>query len=776
VMTDFMAEVRKAARDASVRLGHTVAIGVRVGAYPKMSVEKGLDVDVWAKRGLVDFVFPCNMWANIRFDISANDWRAWIGDRATVVPGADSGITENGKRRQATRTEYRRWATEMRKRGATDLYLFNLFLNPQDGDVWNGILSEGLCSTVTTEAPSEAVVLRDLTPTAAVSAVRSLRATGEKRPVVVMLKAGTHVLDAPLALDGRDGNVTWRADGNVTLTRAKEVTKAVRGADGVWSAPFACKAPPPPEAIRFGEGCTSAPVFFFGETWGTAARWPNAGWATVKDVRGKGHMTRYSAEGRHEPFVQGAFTVDTDRPAKWDFDAGVYMAGYWTHDWAIEHVRTVSFDAAEKLFRVSTNSVICYGIKGENTWSALGRRFYAYHVRAELDAPGEWYFDRKAQRVDFIPPQEGAPMRGVPSLGPIVTAEGLSDFRFEGVRFVGAAGDGLVLKDCSRVTLDGATVADCTGDALRIEGGKDVVVTHSHLHGIGNRGVWVTGGDRRRLVRSGHRIERCRIHDYGRLVRTLSTAATVDGCGVDVVSNEIWDAPHSAVLYGGNEHRFLSNEVHHVLLETGDAGAFYAGRDPTARGNVLAFNFVHDLGNSSKGHANTMAFYFDDCVCGQTLVSNRVLNVARGLMLGGGQDNRIVGNVFGNCEIGMSIDARGLVWKCFDSPTDVSWQMTRKVKEMPVDTEPWKSRYPLLAGYLADNPRMPMHNPVHGNRFVGCTKKLIALEMWRDEATAKLDVRDNAYCDAEGRPSAKPDVRLEDGLRRGPRQDGNPAG
>lgn len=147
VFTSFVRDIRRAVDASAAARKRRIMLSVRVMAYPRNSRERGLQVDVWAKEGLVDMVVPCNMWANIRFDISAADWRKWIGTRAEVVPGADSGITENGRRRQATLAEYRRWAAAMRANGATDLYLYNLFLNPQDGEVWNGVLSDGLEDT-----------------------------------------------------------------------------------------------------------------------------------------------------------------------------------------------------------------------------------------------------------------------------------------------------------------------------------------------------------------------------------------------------------------------------------------------------------------------------------------------------------------------------------------------------------------------------------------------------------------------------------------------------
>lgn len=144
VLTYFIGEVRAEVDAAAKRRGHRIVLSVRVPATPQKCRDAGLAVDGWAKGKLVDMIVPCNMWANIRFDLPLAEWREWTASAADIVPGADSGITEKGVRREATLTEYRRWAGEMRKRGARELYLYNLFLHPQDGEVWNGVLSDGL--------------------------------------------------------------------------------------------------------------------------------------------------------------------------------------------------------------------------------------------------------------------------------------------------------------------------------------------------------------------------------------------------------------------------------------------------------------------------------------------------------------------------------------------------------------------------------------------------------------------------------------------------------
>ena len=144
VFTAYLREIRKIVNAAAAKRGHKITLSVRLLPKPSESRNLGMEADVWAKEGIVDLIVPCNHWVSIDFDIPLAEWRTWTGDKVAIVPGADSGITENGKRRLATFEEYRRWARIMHERGAKSLYLYNLFMHPQDGPVWNGVLSRGL--------------------------------------------------------------------------------------------------------------------------------------------------------------------------------------------------------------------------------------------------------------------------------------------------------------------------------------------------------------------------------------------------------------------------------------------------------------------------------------------------------------------------------------------------------------------------------------------------------------------------------------------------------
>ena len=152
IFTAYMREIRKVANAAAAKRGHTITLSVRLSSKPSESRKLGMEADVWAKEGIVDVIVPTSPWESIDFDIPLAEWRTWTGDQVPIVPSADEGITENGKRRIATFEEYRRWARIMHERGAKGLYLFNFFMHPQDGPVWNGVLSGGLAPSAALHA------------------------------------------------------------------------------------------------------------------------------------------------------------------------------------------------------------------------------------------------------------------------------------------------------------------------------------------------------------------------------------------------------------------------------------------------------------------------------------------------------------------------------------------------------------------------------------------------------------------------------------------------
>jgi len=186
-------------------------------------------------------------------------------------------------------------------------------------------------------------------------------------------------------------------------------------------------------------------------------------------------------------------------------------------------------------------------------------------------------------------------------------------------------------------------------------------------------------------------------------------AISIDGVGLRVAHNLIHDAPHMAIGFGGNDHLIEFNEIHHVCLESNDAGAMYAGRDWTMRGTVIRHNYLHDItGFRDRG---CVGVYLDDMFCGTRIYGNIFYRVTRAAFIGGGRDCTVENNLFVDCRPALHIDARAMGWAADTVPTT----MTERLKAMPYTSELWRQRYPELPSILQDEPAAPKGNIVARN-------------------------------------------------------------
>ena len=485
-----------------------------------------------------------------------------------------------------------------------------------------------------------------------------------------------------------------------------------KGADGVWSCVI------PDEAARTGEyrsgGWTGVPTYpqlYCGTRPMTLAREPDSGWAifTAADVVdfGEGHP--------------GAFRSSlTNLPS-----AGFSLNGYWTEDWANETLRVQS--VSNGVVRLA--DAHAFGI-GRSSWGAKERRYYAVNAREFLNAPGEWFIDRAAKRLHFIPPSDApnGPFRLVYGKSALLYLNNRTNEVIRGKTFAFGGGNGLELYTCENVLIEDCTIECVEGRGLVIGGDcRNVTVSNCTIRTVGRGGVLMDGGNRRTLTNGNNRIIDCEICDFGRLQRVYAPGVQVYGCGNAVIGCRIHHAPHSAILYGGNEHLIADNDIHDVILETGDAGAIYTGRDWTSQGNVLRGNFIHDLGRTvSNGRSHdvfTMGIYLDDCDSGDTLLSNRFERAGCAVMVGGGRENVVRDNVIVDCDKGIHLDSRGVTWmKHWCNTNDASWNLVGKADAMGYQKEPWCSRYPRLAKILSDEPRLPKYNVFSGNAMSGCRR------------------------------------------------------
>jgi hypothetical protein len=177
----------------------------------------------------------------------------------------------------------------------------------------------------------------------------------------------------------------------------------------------------------------------------------------------------------------------------------------------------------------------------------------------------------------------------------------------------------------------------------------------------------------------------------------------------------IHDGPHNAIQLGGNDHTIEFNEIHHVCFETGDVGAFYMGRDWTARGTIIRHNYFHDI--KGPGLHGAMAVYLDDSASGISIIGNIFHRAGRAAFIGGGRDNLVENNIFVDCPASVHVDARGVGWMKYHVEADGT--LPKRLRAMPYKRPPWSEKYPSLVTILKDSPGLPSGNIVRRNISFG---------------------------------------------------------
>ena len=416
------------------------------------------------------------------------------------------------------------------------------------------------------------------------------------------------------------------------------------------------------------------------------ARWPNTGYAQITQLPDGENGATFAIAGGHG--------------AAWAREPALQAVGYWRYDWADESVEIDKVDAASGAMTLRGGKPV-YGMKAN-------QRVFVQNAMSELDAPGEWYLDRAASMLYFWPP---APLHDgeveVSMLESAVVTQGASHVHFKNLGFEAVRGDAVTVNGGSDVVIENSLIRNA-GERGVVMAGFDDHVVDSDIYNTGQGGVMLSGGDRQTLAPANSSADGNRIHQYARLVRAYRPAIQINGVGNRARANLISQAPHSAIIFYGNDHLIELNEISDVLLEAGDSGAIYAGNDWTARGTVIRGNYLHDL--HGPGLYGARGIYLDQMNSGTTISDNLFVRADHAVFMGGGRDNIVRNNMFVSSTPAIHLDARGLSWESARA-TDPNGLLRKNLAAVPYDKPPYSSKYPGLATLLKDNPGQP-----HGNR------------------------------------------------------------
>lgn len=460
----------------------------------------------------------------------------------------------------------------------------------------------------------------------------------------------------------------------------------------------------------------------------TLARYPDEGFIKLEGVISEGFVVAdgFGVSRECEKPDPGCFDVGEEvsrRIDGWRDKDDIWMMGFFKYDWA---------ESSTRVFPDTKNHTITpelasrFGVKA-------GAPYYLFNIFEELDRPGEWFLDRKKGLLYVWPtaPIDEAEIYFSYKKSPVITIENADNIIFDGLKIrhtlscgIKAEGNGVKIKRCD--------ISCVAGNAIEIEG-YDNEVRECEISHMGCGGIKMKAGERATLTAGRCLIENNSIHDFGQVCLTYYAGVDMRGVGITCRHNEIFNSPHSAIIYAGNDHLIEYNYIHDTVQITNDAGAIYSGRNWTDHGTMIRYNVVE---NSGDGEHTPCAIYWDDGLSGQTAYSNLIIHTGdNGIKFGGGRELEARYNIIFDAgepfqyddRMRVAIEDDGWTKNLAGSHETIMW---KRLYEMPYKSELWARKYPLVAKIkddmsLIDDPDMalnPSYSTVEKNVII-CSPK-----------------------------------------------------
>ncbi|MCC7204003.1 MAG: right-handed parallel beta-helix repeat-containing protein [Phycisphaeraceae bacterium] len=343
-------------------------------------------------------------------------------------------------------------------------------------------------------------------------------------------------------------------------------------------------------------------------------RAPEEGFFTMQDVPGLPKSATWTTQAKNDAFTArpGMFG-----PLKNLTDVEVVVVHWWIE----ERFPIESYDPATrlvKLGRVSRGPLID---DSQKTYA----RYYLNNVYEKLRQPGQWYLDRPAGKLIYLPrpgeevdktrvtaprllqlvkivsdPEKGKFVRGIKLRG-LTLAN--TDWRHPGEDGMALEG---VNKRYGRGNAAAAPQAACdVPGAVFLIGAKDCAIEDCTIENVGGYGVEISDGC------TGNRVVGCELRNLG--------AGGIKICGT-IASEPAWGRTSGNRITDGRIHhggRIFHSGIGVLAMHTFD--------------NMIAHNEIHDLFYTGISVGWSWG-YGPSVTCNNLIEKNRIYNIGLGLL------------------------------------------------------------------------------------------------------------------------------------------------
>ncbi len=561
---------------------------------------------------------------------------------------------------------------------------------------------------VSADARDEGPAIR--APTIA-DAFEFVRQDGERRKVPVTyridLPETPQLLDRPLTvLNIREPSrvVVAGAPGGTRISGGIFVQKFLRlsassSARYIYALPLADLAGEQTQALLRSLATVSPKQFMFranGKLVLQPTRWPSSGFIRALDINA-------------DPQSSVAIVALAGLPADVQASNALWIGGYLTDPYLFVNARALGVDS--RGISIERRRLRQDGIPPD--------RIYLYNLKA-FPQCNSFYYDSQNRTLNFCT-EEPITSLELPILDTLLTISGSKNLTFTNVIFELSVGTAVSVRDSTNINFSNVVLQLAGGDGFAYAASFGSTIDHATIRTVGGRGAWLSGGDRMSLTRGELAITDSKLQDFSLVSRTYAPAVQVDGVGVTVRRNLIFNGPHSGIIFSGNDHLFEDNVMAQLVTEAGDSGFIYSGRDFTSQGTIIRRNVL--LGTGVQYLHEARGIYLDEFSSGNHVSENIIVGVPYGILMNGGKDNELLSNLFVLSSPSIWSSALGYAawWQNWrnDHMQIPNGASVKNLYRLPVEREPWTSRYPKLESYKKSDLLKPERNLISGNKFLG---------------------------------------------------------
>jgi len=459
----------------------------------------------------------------------------------------------------------------------------------------------------------------------AIDEVRSVQAArNDTNTATIYLLEGEYQMTNPLSISARSGSsraslvIKPYQNKKVIISGGARITGWKKYRDGIWMT----KVPQPKN-----KDWIFNQLFINGNR-RFVAKSPNVGFYRVAAFPDNDTAVAYNTRGAKFGYAAGNMNP------RWHNLQDVEVVVY--HFWTDTHLHVSAIDNQKRIVTFSDTA----GKVFTDDFTKQGARYQVTNIFEGLDAPGEWYLDRKSRNLYYMPMPEEDMLHSevsAPVASALVCLEGnplknqyVKNIHFENIHFqcVKAdlpAGGTNQAQAASRVSaairLKGARNCSFTHCEIRNVGGyafelldgciNDSITSNQIIH-IGAGGIRVNGGTTsdNPLLRTGRNIIADNmITHYGALYASGVGILLMNTFGNNIVHNDVswgfytgisvgWQWGYQQSISWNNKIAF--NSIGHIgqgLLS--DMGGIYTlGVSP---GTVINNNLIHDVESHTYG-------------------------------------------------------------------------------------------------------------------------------------------------------------------------------